>query len=450
MHDQVFSVATIAIAMLSSSAVVVTVDNTTDLNATLMHLQPDTTIEVAAGHYEVTNPVRIDAARVSLIGVDSSVVVFSPKNAGEPIIAVSGDDVTIRGIELDGKLRSGDAYAAFAVFLDRGVRGCHIEQNVVRRFQATAIIGPHVVGCTIEGNAISDAAGDGVQLRGSDIVIAGNTIHSIFDEPVDLEGENVTVRDNKIALGRIGIALGAEGLTVVRNNVVADQYEEGIVVAARGSGEISNNIVVNSDFRPYQVWLAADTPDIVSVNNVACRDGVPDTRGVGTQRFLDEVNRAPNGCADVGTMDFSKYRDRLAVFEPGRYALPDSVARIPDPVDRELGQVVVQHLSHFNPGILSLTVQGETMRSEISSSLALTLSQWPDESEDPVRWPFLRTSGIARWVMSRDSVDVVQITHRRGGPRMRISVMVDGELTFRGRAILFWDRIVARIARWFG
>jgi nitrous oxidase accessory protein NosD len=275
------------------------VEKADELNTVLTRLQAGMTVEVAEGFYELDNPVALDKSRLAVVGVGANKVHIIPKNPGQPLFSIDADHITLSGLEIDGRLAGDGEFAAFGIFVSPGVSDCRITNNVIRHIQATAIVGYDVSQCTVDGNVISDIAADGVRLTGSDIVVTNNFIHTIFDEPLDLAGEKVIVRDNRIASGRIGIALGSSGRSVVRDNVVVEQYEEGIVFGIHSDDEIAGNVVIDAGIRSYKVLGSSDKVAAVSNENIACVEGHLDPRLESQDPVPDGVNEGLIDCAHI-------------------------------------------------------------------------------------------------------------------------------------------------------
>jgi nitrous oxidase accessory protein NosD len=438
----------------ASTPKTVVVENSDELDMVLMRLQPGMTIEVAEGLYELDNPISLDKSRLTIVGVGADKVRVIPKNAGEPVFAIDADGTTLSGLEIDGRLADDGDFAAFGIFISPGVSDCRITNNVIRHIQATAIVGYDVSQCTVDGNVISDIAADGVRLTGSDIVVTNNFIHTIFDEPLDLAGEKVVVRDNRIASGRIGIALGSSGRSVVRDNVVAEQYEEGIVFGIHSDDEIAGNVVINAGIRSYKVLGSSDEVVAVSSDNIACVGGHLDPRLESQDPVPGGVNEGLIDCAHIE----AKISPEVQIFvnreRPWTYSFVGAnheltLGNAADSDDRNIELVIAEHLKHINTGVLSVHVDGTTAQSDITSSLARTLINWSEMAVGPVRWPFLRARAnkIDRWVLRESGQDRLWVTRRPDGSKVRITVLTDEKPTLAGRWVLLRDHAQAALGR---
>jgi hypothetical protein len=445
----------IALSLASASTpLVLAVENADELNTALARPREGMTVEVAEGLYELDNPISLDKSRLAIVGVGADKVRVIPKNAGEPVFAIDADGITLSGLEIDGRIAGDGDFAAFGVFISPGVSDCRISNNVIRRIQATAIVGYDVNNCAVDGNVISDIAADGVRLVGSDIVVTNNFIHTIFDEPLDLAGEKFVVRDNRIAFGRIGIALGSDGGSVVRDNVVVEQYEEGIVFGVHSDDQIAGNVVINAGIRSYKVLTSPDGVATVSNDNVACVNGDLDPRLESQEPVPDGVNEGLIDCAHIEAkmspgvkILVNRERPWTDSFVGAGHEL--TMSNTSDSDDRDVELVIAEHLKHINTGVLSVHVVGTTAQSDITSSLAGTLINWSEVAVGPVRWPFLRARAnkIDRWVLRESDQDRIWLTRRPDGSKVRITVLTDEKPTLRGRWMLLRDHARAALGR---
>lgn len=435
---------TVAVLILFGSVSVAaasefTVANSRELATALESAQPSATIRMAPGHYALDNPVHLATEGLSLLGAGRDSVLLTPIRPGMPVFVFDADNVSLAGVTIDGRQPETAELAAFGVLISSGVSGCSLTSSAIRRIQASAVVGYDVHRCTIADNVISGVGGDGVRLKGDGSRIKGNLIHDVFDEPLDLQGSSVVVSDNRIGSGRIGIALGSLGGSSVSGNQVFEQYEEGIVVAVNGGDVVANNFVDGAGSIAYKLQVVAEGGEVTIRDNLACFDGgsgdgqiVPE--GVsGVLLFARSV--CPSTESSILGAGLAKDHEELssvAVFMPGSAAESEHDWR---------ESHLARHLNHLNPGILSVMSSGPTMHSEITASLARTLSNWPDLASGPVRWPFLRSPGIEEWSLSENGSPAVLVTRRFGGSRIRVTPLQNGDLTLRHRAILLWDRI---------
>lgn len=453
-----FSGVLILVALASSSlgGGTVRVHDSDGLRSTLEQLDRGTTIVLEPGSYVIDNPAAITTDGVALVGIDRDMVLLSPRNAGKPIFDVDADDFHVRSLIVDGALPREGMFASFAIYFRRGVAGCLLADAVLRNFQATAVVGYDVTRCSIEDSLIFQTAGDGVLLRGEQISVRNNLVHTVFDEPLDLEGRNVIVRGNRIAFGRIGITVNSVGQSEVSENIVVTQYEEGIVFASSGAGldVLSNNIVSGAGIRSYQINQLQDESRLLMRQNIACRDGVPtrELTTVGDSIIKEEKNNFDCASAEWSELiGIEEAVDRDMPWASTFVATADmssiEVAEAENDTDRRAVVRMAAQLQHLNPGVLTLRVSGPTAHSAVTPSLGKTLSTSPAIAVNPIRWPFLNGSGVRQWILSVDGQEQVLISRKPDGSRVRITAMQSGEMAFLDRVLLFWDRVRFKVRR---
>lgn len=435
----------VAANYLSSAANIVTVGSSDELLRAVTAARSPMTVEVEPGRYEIDNPIYLETAGLALRGAGLTKVRLYPKNSGEPIFVIDADDVSISGVTIDGRGINRGQFAAFGVYIGTGVRRFTLAKNLLRNFQATAVLGYDLEDCSVTDNIIHSAAGDGIRTKGDGLTISDNWIVGVFDEPLDLAGGNAVVKDNRIGFGRIGIALESWGGSSLVGNLVVDQYEVGIVVSLGEGDEVANNAVADAGVQSYQLINDSEEAKTVSQSNVACYAAEPDLgQGVG-RKPSDSVMRREVACpideADlIRTMQMTDGGLRPWV---SLFLETSSDESEKGPLDERMAR----HLRHLNPGILSARRSEATIHSAITDSLQRTLVNWPDLASGPIRWPFLR-SRIDRWYLESNGKTVLLVTRRYGGSKVRVTKSEDGELRLMDRVILLWDSILVALSEW--
>jgi len=462
-----------------------------------------TQIQLGQASYFIDNPVVIAKDGVSIVGKGWNKTVIYPKNAGQPIFRLAADRLTVANLTIDAKVQGASGRATFAILIEEGYGGCTVSRTRILNTGGSSILGRAVTDCFIHRNLIGNAGDDAIQLRGDGLYVIGNAMIRYFDEAVDAAfGKHIVVSNNYLENGRIGLVVDYADDPVVSGNIVEDQLQQGIVVASRGGGIITNNTVRNGGSMAFYL----DSPLLIEANRVEGKHKVG-IRVIDMQQAIirrnvisdadmkfeiirgksgptgaskhpsspaEDLVTGPEGVGQHGNQEqtancnaddalclseswkvgaeVSGYWTREKInlaraalsretfdFFSGGITVKGRSSRDVDVADQVAG-----FLQSNNPGFLSVQVDGSTMRSEITDDLYATL-KGSSLSKGVVRWPYLmfkREAGsFPVWHLSFQGSDVATVSPRRGGAGVRITLMREGKPRFRDRLNLWLDRV---------
>ena len=474
----------------------------TDITSAVNSASPYAHIQITEGTYIVDNPITLRTKNVKLYGSGADKTIILAKNANQPVFLLEADGVTIEAVTINALIDDGPGRASFAIQIQEGNEGCKILQTKILNTAASAIIGHSASDCSLIGNVILNSGDDAVRLRGDRLTVIDNAIIRYFDEALDLaSGSDIIVTGNYIANGRIGIVLDDCTNALVSQNTVENQLREGIVTGTDPDATITANTVRNAGNIAYNLY----GPQIVAYNQA---DGEHDigfrltdmTRGVFSQNttlgssqgfVFNNVNNettSPNNvehnddtreiagiskeitfysnceqasldsndtsCAPhyQGTHLARKTSGHTTVSDQSIYIFSPSVdIQGATPNDEKRAKKVASLLEYYNPGFLSIHIDGALMKSEITADLYESLKGTGERGIGLVRAPFLTFSGGARsflWYLSVDGKDVVVASSIHDGPKARISFLDDnGELSFLNTVNLLKDKILLKLLK---
>lgn len=118
------------------------------------------------------------------------------------------------------------------------------------------------------------------------------------------------------------------------------------------------------------------------------------------------------------------------------------------PSDQKRVYKVIELLKYYNPGFLSIQMDGAVMKSEITTDFYNALKGAGELGIGLVRAPFLQFSKGERsffWNLSVDGKDVAVVSSIHDGPKVRVSFLNNGELSFLNSITLLKDKILLKL-----
>ena len=477
-------------------------DYYTDITSAVNSASTGTHIQITEGTYIVDNPIILRTSNVKLHGSGADKTIILAKNANQPIFLLEANGITIEAVTINALIDDGPGRASFAIQIQEGNEHCKILQTKILNTAASAIIGHSASDCSLIGNIILNSGDDAVRLHGDRLTVIDNTIIGYFDEALDLaRGSNIVVTGNYAANGRIGIVVDDSTNTLISQNYVENQILEGIVTGTDPEAVITANTVQNTGNYAYNL----NAPQVVSYNqangahnigfritdmtngilfqnitrgssrgfvfknvnnkttspnNNAGLDG--DTRAIaGLSKeiiFYDNCEQASSNSNDTtctphdqGAHLAQKTAGHTIATDQSIYIFAPSVEiQAATPVDEKRANKVAALLKYYNPGFLSIQIDGALMKSEITADLYESLKGTGELGIGLVRAPFLEFSGGARsylWYLSVDGKDVVVVSSIHGGPKARISFLNNGELSFLNSIELLKDKVLLKLLK---
>jgi len=466
---------------------------------------PGASIQITEGVYIVDNPITLRTKNVKLHGAGADKTIILAKNANQPIFLFEADGITIEAVTINALIDSGPGRASFAIQIQEGYKRCKILQTKILNTAASAIIGHSASGCSLVGNIILNSGDDAVRLRGDRLTVIDNTIVRFFDEALDLaSGSDIVVTGNYVANGRIGIVVDDCTNALVSQNYVENQILEGIVTGTDPEATISANTVRNAGNIAYNLY----TPQAVTFNqadgahsvgfritdmskgvffrnsSLGSDRGFVFNNGNGkttlpkTNTGLDSDKKIISGLSEDITFYDNCEQTSLdggdtscAPHYQAVHLARKTIGKTPAapsqeiytfttplkiegeaPNDEILAKKVTALLKFYNPGFLSIQIDGELMKSEITAELYETLKATGEFGIGLVRAPFLRFSRGGRrsflWYLSVGETDVAVVSSIHGGPKVRISLLNEnGDLSFLNSIVLLKDKILLKLLK---
>jgi len=246
-----------------------------DLGAAVARGEVGTEIRLSAGVHVVDNPLVLDTPRLLLSG-DGAATIIRPLNTGQPVFVVRADGVGIENLVIDARTADGEGRASFAIEYE-GCAGCRLLNVTIVGTGAASVRGSELRDYRAEGNRVLDAGDDAFYLHGVGLRVADNVAVRYLDQGANIEySEDVIVRDNCMASGRMGIAL-KDGRAVVNDNVVEDAVLQGIYVESDDAKAI---VTGNTVSQVGQTGIFLVRPALVSRNRVVASGTRVSPRGL--------------------------------------------------------------------------------------------------------------------------------------------------------------------------
>ena len=477
-------------------------DYSNDITSAVNSAPPGTHIQITEGTYIVDNPVILRTTDVQLYGSGADKTIILAKNANRPVFLLEANGITIEAVTINALIDDGPERASFAIQIQEGNEHCKILQTKILNTAASAIIGHSAPDCSLIGNIILNSGDDAVRLRGDRLLVIDNTIIGYFDEALDLAwGSNIVVTGNYAANGRIGIVVDDSTNTLISQNHVENQILEGIVSGTDPDASIIANTVRNTG----NVAFNLHTPQIVAYNqangahdigfritdmtngilfqnitrgssrgfvfkNVNNKTISPDNAGLdGDSRaiagpskevtFYNNCEQASSNSDDItcsqhdqGALLAQKTAGHTIATDPSIYIFAPSVEiQGATPGDEKRANKVTALLKYYNPGILSIQIDGALMKSEITADFYEALKGAGELGIGLIRAPFLQFSkGGERsflWYLSVEGKDVVVVSSIHDGSKTRISFLNNGELSFLNSVALVKDKILFKLLK---
>ena len=496
-------------APVSSNIIIVGPDNQsqdsndfTDITSAVNSAAPGTQIQITEGTYIVDNPIILDTRDVKLYGSGADKTIILAKNAHQPVFLLEADGISIEAVTINALIDKGPDRASFAVQIQEGNEHCKISQTKILNTAASAIIGHSASDCSLIGNIILNSGDDAVRLRGDRLTVVDNTIIRYFDEALDLAfGSDIVVSGNYVANGRIGIVVADCSNVFMSQNYVENQILEGIVTGTDPEATITANTVRNAGKIAYNLhspqivtYNQADThkvgfrltdmskgifsqnitrgsSDSFVFENTTNRTTLPknnvepdgDTRTIaGISKDILFYGNCEQTSWDSGdTTCTAHYQgDHLAKKNVGHTSTTDESIYIfapavklqgTTPGDKKRANKIAGLLKYYNPGFLSIQIDGAVMKSEITADFYETLKETDELGIGLVRAPFLSFSKGMRsflWYLSVDGKDVAVVSSIHDGPKVRVSLLNNnGELSFLNSVVLLKDKVLLKLLK---
>lgn len=476
-------------------------DYSSDISSAVNSAPPGAHIQITEGTYIVDNPVILRTRDVKLYGSGADKTIILAKNANQPVFLLEANGITIEAVTINALIDDGPERASFAIQIQEGNEHCKILQTNILNTAASAIIGHSASDCSLIGNTILNSGDDAVRLHGDRLIVIDNTIIGYFDEALDLAwGSNIVVTGNYAANGRIGIVVDNSTNTLISQNYVENQILEGIVTGADPDARIIANTVRNTG----SIAFNLHTPRIVAYNhangahkigfritdmtngilfqnitrgssrdfvfkNVNNKTTTPgnnagldgDTRAIaGLSKEITFYNNCEQASSNSDDTTCSQHDQEshhvqktaghtIANAQPIYIFAPSVEIEGATPGDEKRANKVAALLKYYNPGILSIKIDGALMKSEITADFYEALKGAGELGMGLIRAPFLQFSrGGERsflWYLSVEGKDVVVVSSIHDGPKTRISFLNNGELSFLNSAVLVKDKILHKL-----
>jgi hypothetical protein len=340
----------------------------------------------------------------------------------------------------------------------------------------------------VEDSRILRSGDDGIQLRGTDLIVSRNHVVEYFDEAIDLEGDGaIVVNGNFVARGRIGITVGGSGTAIIERNVVAEHTEVGLHIAmARGASVLHNEVLAAGRTgyileSPHAVVGNSTTATAVGMQLVDMESGEFEgnlmvTDAVGFE-LVDARPSRVTGNRYCGSGSALKRDDRSIALSEASVACGDSAlanatagAALPPELtvlvprtsprirvsghtdaDVRFARELAQFLRDRNPGYLSVHVEGDRMWSDITPELHSVIESAGALAIGIVRMPIRRfhwaTSAHPLWYLRAGGANVALVTYSERGAGARIRSMEEGRLEMLSRPGFTLERAEAHTRR---
>ena len=463
-----------------------------DLETAVESVSPGTEIVLQPGLYIVDNPMTLYTSDLVIRGAGVENTRIVPKNEGQPVFRLAADGIALESITINALLTDESGRASHAIEISKEHGDCLIAHTKILNTGASAIIGNSAPGCTLVNNVILNSGDDAVRLRGDRLTLVNNIIIGYFDEALDLAGgSNIIVTGNLVSHGRIGIVVDNSNNALIARNIVYDHLNEGIVTGADREAVVTGNIVIDAGRIAYNLHSSrvvignrADGGNetgfsitdivnaIVSGNTVrgsqqgfvlgAAGETVTvnatDDSITGSTTPLMITNcvqlrdsTVTHDCPDLpGSPDvqtaMSQVHDFMNDPEIQSFTLPVDIQGTTS-VDADTARQIAAELEYYNPGFLSIHVDGAVMRSQITEDLYKILLGAGKQGIGLMRAPFLRFSSRRRsfyWYLSYADTDVVMASSRYGGASVRLTNLQDGQPGYMDSMIMVADNLLLK------
>lgn len=506
-----FSIAAICLVSLSALAsqkAPITVDGRpgnpsgafyAELHAAVAKADDGSRIVLSPGNHLVDNPVILRRPGLKLVGAGRVETILRPRNAGRPVFVLAAPGLTISDLAIDARVPNGNGRATFAIYIDAGVTGGKIAENQIIGTGASAVLGRSTRDFMVVGNEILDAGDDAIRLKGERLNISRNFILRYYDEAIDVIGANVTISDNYVRMGRAGITLEVSSGGVISSNTVSDHYHGGIFYVSRKGGNVFDNHVVDAGTVAYSL----QTPTFVASNRVEGNNAVgfsiidmtngkvqhnvvadaevgwslersssnlimanrlcggkepwrQDEQSIDNQLennqfelHCDSLKAETDGAESRTEIRHSTLKSLEGVTLGNRYAGSLEVTGV-SARDLKIAEHMATLLNKNNPGFISLHIDGDSMRSRITSELSQTLTGAGQLAVGVVRVPF-KIFSMSRpapqglrfplWHLIDGDRKVVVVAPLVSGTAARIFVARDQGLGWKNSATLLLLRL---------
>ena len=196
----------------------------------------------------MSNPIVLKKRGVKISGKGRNRTLIVPENPGLPVFEIRANDVTIESMKVEGQTPEGAGRASVGVNIAENIRGFSLYHSLIVNVGASSVLGHSVGNLLLHGNIIASSGDDGVQLSGQNIIISNNIIVGYFDEAIDiLQSRHLIIKDNYLALGRIGLTADNSSNFVIDHNLIVNHTMQGMVLVSKGNGNVSGNVVVDAE-----------------------------------------------------------------------------------------------------------------------------------------------------------------------------------------------------------
>ncbi len=231
-----------------------------------VHAAPeDAMVLLSAGTFVVSNPIVLKKRGVKISGKGRNRTLIVPENPGLPVFEVRANDVTVESMKVEGQTPDGTGRASVGFNIAENIQGFSLYHSFIVNIGASSVLGHSVDNLLLHGNIIASSGDDGVQLSGRNIIISNNIILGYFDEAIDiLQSRHLIIKDNYLALGRIGLTADRSSNFVIDHNLIVNHTMQGMVLVSKGNGNVSGNVVVDAE----ETGIVLESIDLVMSNLV--------------------------------------------------------------------------------------------------------------------------------------------------------------------------------------
>lgn len=479
-----------------------------DISEKILSASPNTRIIINPGSYLLNNPIIIDKNNIHILGNSRENTFFYPKNPGDPVFVLKADNIVIRGVTIDAKVIGGEGRANFAVHINKGSEKSEISETRILGTGASSIIGPQADDITISGNLIINAGDDAIQIRGSDLKIINNIIIRYFDEAIDIAGgDSHVVIGNYVESGRIGIVLDESVNAFIRDNIVKDNIQQGVVVDTEKEGNIVGNVLINNGetgFKLYSPTFVANNKvfgnhdigfrifnmdrgtlenNLILDSNYGIKISNSTQSSIKNNKYCTKktpfVNEVKASAKNSNDNDNNKtvcsegsglkkdmisnliHKDTSDIIKRGKISASvrskdnvDIVIEGKTNRDKQIAKDIAGFLKKNNPGFLSIEVNNESMKSLITDELFTILRGSGDLGIGLVRWPYLMfksrsISLLPKWHLEVGGQGVALITQLMTKANVKLYMNNNGKLNFIDTLIFLKDYCFIRIQHYF-
>lgn len=471
------------------------VDQLIDIKDIIQSAEAGTTIQLPTGEYHVDNPIVIEN-KIKIVGSGKNNTILKANNANKPFFVFATAGITLESVTVDALVEKGPHRASIAVMVNDGSENCAISQTKIINAAASAILGRAASGCSLIGNTILNSGDDAVRLHGEHLTVADNTIIRYFDEALDLAfGDGTVVTGNYISEGRIGIVIDDCSDSSISQNYVEKQILQGIVSSCGSNSTVTANTVKDVGYTGYNLHsthLVANNLAIGNYKEAFHLEGMNESYtyrnvSIGSEHafvYLDNhhssddsgnnnnhnkdsqksasryencqqslTNKDNSTCNTYFTEEHPALRvaDQTVIDSTEVYTFTPTIKISgTSKSDIKRANKVAELFKYYNPGILTIHIEGAEMRSKITDEMYAAIKGTETRGIGLVRAPFLQFSGGGQrsfqWYLSIDDKNVVLVSSIYDGPRAKTTLLNNnGEISTADMIELYKDKILFKL-----